>query len=1168
MKKMFFIFVLLGLMICFSHSEASASPYDFFGGFIPEGTPVIDGVLTTGEWDETGHLTLYKFFGEDAKIEIRMMWDQTYLYIAAEIEDFELWVDDYDPDTPWESTWDDDAFQWDIDPNFSRDAVMQPSDRTFAINANGTAYRFVHPDGQGGMPGVSQRFQEILRQVRFSGTLNDHTFDQISSETQKDKGFSLEVGISWQDLFGSASATAPDDGYSLGMNFRSIEDDTGGPLDPEYQPQWKRVFDELTGFMGEDGRPENWAEFVISATRDTTPPDAISSLEIGRITPFSAEIAFVATGDNGSRGYADAYEIRYASAAITEENWEEAKAYPNNFRPRKAGDQEQFRIIGLEPGTAYSIGVKAADERGNRSPPAVTSLVTSSASQGDKGFLTADPGGRYLSWENGEPFVVIGDNQGIPWPSIRTFYDGKMWDAVKGRHRNFFEEEGISEGREYLEYLSDHGVNTLRIMAESFDISVPVYLTEDVSGGPENIRFNSATLQFLRTFLDECADYGISVILVPFDTFYYKERWSVVPFSTSMGGPLSSPSDIFAPAFRDYLKAILAKLAETVGDRRNLLAWDILNEFDSDDPVHGWNRASFDEREEAVNDLARYLKATDPNHLVYLSSVRWNPIFTTHQDDVSNMMPGADPALVLNNPEFHLNSTHTYYPDIRDPNYNHPENSGSYLVADLNNTVSPAVKIRQGLQFYYANTLTPKPYINSEAGPLKYYTPEYDSYFTQADDCQFFHNMIWAHLASGDVGTGLRWPGDMLSDHALADQMRKYQLAMRHFLQENLDFSGFQPIQIGQYMEVVSTIPVVRIGITDGKQGILFLINDERKAENPPVFGAELRIPKLDPYGEFTFEFWDSYDATRISPTARIFTESDGSGEIRIALPTFSKTQVIKFHKTGRYEPEPPPIGDLVTHELWIRAVIKTEEKGDIEAVWQKGGEGKTAGGHEVIWGYFFASPEDVTWGSRENPDLFVKLWFDASGRIDVNFFHVSVPDIEVYSDYPFDGSTNQVHTATTERRYIRHYYYKDGRIGAEEKYENGQPPSGYWPAGMPSGDVTNQLRIAAIINTEEKGPADAVWRLGGESDTSGGHRVVWGYFHASPSDVKWGSQDNPDLFVKLWFDARGRIDVNFFHVSVPDIEVYSDYPITAGGYSQRGTTILDNRYIRHEYWK
>ena len=257
--------------------------------------------------------------------------------------------------------------------------------------------------------------------------------------------------------------------------------------------------------------------------------------------------------------------------------------------------------------------------------------------------------------------------------------------------------------------------------------------------------------------------------------------------------------------------------------------------------------------------------------------------------------------------------------------------------------------------------------------------------------------------------------------------------------------------------------------------------------------------------------------------------------------------------------------GFLVTPDLWIRAVVNTMEKGPIEAVWQKGGEGTTARGDRVIWGHFYADPSDVTWGSENNPDLFVKIWFDVSGRVDVNYFHVSVPEIEVYSDYPYDGTVDEHGITTMSRRYIRQYY-QNGESSMDENYEDGNPPSGYSSTGNPSGFSTiNDLRIGSIINTVEKGPIDAVWRLGGQDTTSRGDQVVWGHFYASPTDVTWGSQDNPDLFVKIWFDVSGRVDVNYFHVSVPDIEVYSDLPddIT---YDQKGTTIMDNGYIRHEY--
>lgn len=115
--------------------------------------------------------------------------------------------------------------------------------------------------------------------------------------------------------------------------------------------------------------------------------------------------------------------------------------------------------------------------------------------------------------------------------------------------------------------------------------------------------------------------------------------------------------------------------------------------------------------------------------------------------------------------------------------------------------------------------------------------------------------------------------------------------------------------------------------------------------------------------------------------------------------------------------------GYLVSNKLWIRAVINTVEKGAIEAVWKKGDEQTTAAGDTVIWGHFYASPDSVTWGNAGNPDVFVKIWFDHSGRIDVNFFHVSVPDIEVYSQYPYEGAGKKQGTTTMTNRYIRHEY-------------------------------------------------------------------------------------------------------------------------------------------------
>ncbi len=259
------------------------------------------------------------------------------------------------------------------------------------------------------------------------------------------------------------------------------------------------------------------------------------------------------------------------------------------------------------------------------------------------------------------------------------------------------------------------------------------------------------------------------------------------------------------------------------------------------------------------------------------------------------------------------------------------------------------------------------------------------------------------------------------------------------------------------------------------------------------------------------------------------------------------------------------PAGYIISGSLWIGAVIRTEDKGPIEGVWQLGGEDTTARGDRVIWGYFYADPGVMSWGSQNNPDLFVKIWMDVEGPIYVDYFHVSVPDIDVYTDFSNDGTPDQQGRATLTDRFVEHNQI-NGVSGSNVQSENGLPPSGYLASGSPiETQLINNLRIGVMINTEDKGPIDGVWRLGGQDDTSRGDQVVWGYFYADPNTMSWGSQDNPDLFVKIWFDIGGAVYVDFFHVSVPDIEVYSGIS-GSSGYEENGTTILLNRFVEHAY--
>ncbi|OQW91873.1 MAG: hypothetical protein BWK78_03340 [Thiotrichaceae bacterium IS1] len=259
--------------------------------------------------------------------------------------------------------------------------------------------------------------------------------------------------------------------------------------------------------------------------------------------------------------------------------------------------------------------------------------------------------------------------------------------------------------------------------------------------------------------------------------------------------------------------------------------------------------------------------------------------------------------------------------------------------------------------------------------------------------------------------------------------------------------------------------------------------------------------------------------------------------------------------------------GTLVTDNLWISATIRTEDRGPIKAVWQLGGDAKTSRGDRVLWGYFYASPSDVSWGNQNNPDAFVKIWYDVSGRVDVNFFHVSVPDIEVYSSMN-EVNTPQFSIASMSKRYARHTYQPTKGIGTAELLDTTEAKISKPDINPAHFSVPVQgIQIGASLQTEEKGPLDGVWRFGGSGTTNRGDEVAWGFFYANPSSVTWGSDNNPDLYVKVWYDAPAkRIDVNFFHVSAPDIKAYSGFANT--NYDNGATTTQNTRYTRHEYFK
>ena len=95
---------------------------------------------------------------------------------------------------------------------------------------------------------------------------------------------------------------------------------------------------------------------------ETTPPATIDDLAVVAVTPSAVELSWTAPGDDGTQGQATSYDLRYAGAVITAENWDDATQISGLPDPAASGSAEGFTVMGLDSETTYHFAVKAADE--------------------------------------------------------------------------------------------------------------------------------------------------------------------------------------------------------------------------------------------------------------------------------------------------------------------------------------------------------------------------------------------------------------------------------------------------------------------------------------------------------------------------------------------------------------------------------------------------------------------------------------------------------------------------------------------------------------------------------------------------------------------------------------------------------------------------------------
>lgn len=98
---------------------------------------------------------------------------------------------------------------------------------------------------------------------------------------------------------------------------------------------------------------------------DKKAPAAVADLEAGDATAGSVLLTWTAPGDDGTKGTAASYELRYSTAVITNDNWTQAKPAAEVPTPEPSGRSQYMHVTGLAPGTAYYFAIKAGDAAGN-----------------------------------------------------------------------------------------------------------------------------------------------------------------------------------------------------------------------------------------------------------------------------------------------------------------------------------------------------------------------------------------------------------------------------------------------------------------------------------------------------------------------------------------------------------------------------------------------------------------------------------------------------------------------------------------------------------------------------------------------------------------------------------------------------------------------------------
>lgn len=463
-------------------------------------------------------------------------------------------------------------------------------------------------------------------------------------------------------------------------------------------------------------------------------------------------------------------------------------------------------------------------------------------------WIEVAKGSPYFVTDDGKDWTPIGQNDAITWPDLQ----------------GIFRRNDLASVEKYLLMLVQHGVTCLRLMLE-YCQGEHRYFEKPVG------HFQPNMVKLWDDLFALCEKQGLRILLTPYDTFWMRRRWGHHPYKRSNGGPCDKRNQWLLCA--DTRKAIKQRLhfaTSRWGGSGALFAWDLWNEIH---PAHAGNSVAH--FSEFIADISGFLRQIE----LRLHG-RAHPQTVSLFGPVLQQNPAAAES-IFRHPDLNFASIHFYEKHTID----HPKNT-------VDAAISTGRLTREALLHIQDN----RPFFDSEHGPIHTYKDRHRTLPESFDD-EYFRHMQWAHVASGGVGGGMRWPNR--HPHALTAGMRKAQQALARFL-PLIDWQQFRRRNLNTDVHTTNTA-LATFACGDAAQAVVWLLRtdtiNKKGMLNPhaETITTSVSIAGLQP-GHYRITTWNTTAGTVVTAAE---TDHNGDAPLRVPLPPIQTDLAIAVRRTG-----------------------------------------------------------------------------------------------------------------------------------------------------------------------------------------------------------------------------------------------------------------------------